>query len=99
MQTWGSSTVAHAGGASFVDAQRAYMTRVYLWMFIGLGATAATAFLTASTEAVFVPVMRYFWAFALAEFGLVMLLSFLAPRLSGAAAGALFLLYSALNGM
>ena len=91
--------VAAASPAAFADAQRAFMTRVYAWMFAGLGITGAVAFYTATTEALLVPVMRFFWVLLIAEFGLVLLLSFLATRLSAALAGALFVLYAVLSGL
>ncbi|MBI5547008.1 MAG: Bax inhibitor-1/YccA family protein [Deltaproteobacteria bacterium] len=75
------------------------MSRVYLWMFVGLGVTGATAFATATHEAILVPVMRSFWILLIAELGLVFALSYLAPRLSAPVAGLLFLVYSALNGL
>jgi FtsH-binding integral membrane protein len=101
MQGWQTQIPmpAQVGSSSAVQAQRAFMSRVYLWMAVGLGTTAAAALFTVSTPEVFQPVMRWFWAFAIAEFGLVLLLSAMAPRLSAPAAGGLFLLYSALNGM
>lgn len=99
MSTWSRPIAASAGSVSFAEAQRAFMARVYLWMFIGLGLTAATAFATAATPALYVPVMRNFFLFAIVELGLVFVLSMFAMRLSGAVAGLLFLAYSGLNGL
>jgi FtsH-binding integral membrane protein len=95
--SYGSSAVAEA--MPFAVAQRAFMSRVYAWMFAGLAITGAVAVVTVSTEELFVPVMRWFWALFIAEFALVLLLSFLASRLSAPVAGALFVVYAALNGM
>ena len=83
----------------FSVAQRAFMTQVYGWMFVGLGATAVTAFVTASSPAIFEPVMRSFGVLIAVEFGLVLLLSFLAKRMSAAVAGLLFLVYAVVNGL
>lgn len=83
----------------FSVAQRAFMTQVYGWMFVGLGVTALTAFVTASSEAIFVPVMNHFMLLIAVEFGLVLALSFLAQRLSAALAGLLFLVYAMVNGL
>ena len=88
-----------ASPSAFSEAQRAFMTQVYGWMFVGLGLTAVTAFVTASSEAIFVPVMRSFTLLIVAELGLVLALSFLAQRLSAALAGLLFLAYAVLNGL
>ena len=81
------------------EAQRAFMSRVYGWMFAGLMVTGVMALFTVSNG----PLMEfaYSWRFPLilAELGLVVALSFLAPRLSGPVAAMMFLGYSALTGM
>jgi len=82
-------------------AERAFIAKVYRWMAVGLAVTAAVAGLVASSEALLQLVVLNRWIFyglMLAEFGLVVALSAMVQRLSGAAAGGLFLLYSALNG-
>src|SRR5512137_1635914 len=90
---------AYAVGAA--DAERTFIGAVYRWMALGLLVTAGVAFLVASTPALLEVVVGNRWVFyglMIAEFGLVIALSAMLPRLSGAAAGGLFLLYSALNG-
>jgi FtsH-binding integral membrane protein len=90
---------AYAAGA--VDAERTFIGAVYRWMTLGLLVTAGVAFLVATTPALLEVVVLNRWVFyglMIAEFGLVIALSAMLPRLSGAAAGGLFLLYSALNG-
>jgi FtsH-binding integral membrane protein len=90
---------AYAVGA--VDAERTFIGAVYRWMALGLLVTAGVAFLVASTPALLDVVVGNRWVFyglMIAEFGLVIAISAMMPRLSGAAAGGLFLLYSALNG-
>ena len=94
-----NASYAQAQPVQFAEAQRAYMSRVYAWMFVGLGVTGVTAFVTAATPAIFVPVMQLFWLLIIAELGLVLVLSFMARKLSGAVAGALFLAYAVLNGL
>jgi len=81
-----------------VSAQ-SFMSRVFMWMTAGLGVTAATAVFTASTPAVFSAAMTWSLPLILLQLGLVLVLSGLAPRLSAAVAGALFLVYSALTGL
>ena len=81
------------------EAQRTFMARVYRWMFVGLTLTGVTALYAASTPALLQPVLQHFILLIIAEFALVLGLSWAAPRLGGAAAGALFILYSLLNGL
>jgi len=93
------SVAAAPASMAFADAQRAFMTRVYFWMFVGLGVTGAAAFLTAATPQVASAVAQWWWALVVAEFALVIALSFLATRLSAGVAALLFLVYSAVNGL
>jgi len=90
---------AYAVGA--LDAERAFIGAVYRWMALGLLVTAGVAFLVATTPALLEVVVLNRWVFyglMIGELGLVIALSAMLPRLSAAAAGGLFLLYSALNG-
>ena len=90
---------SYAVGA--LDAERTFIGAVYRWMALGLVVTAGVAFLVASTPELIEVVVGNRWVFyglMIAEFGLVIALSAMLPRLSAAAAGGLFLLYSALNG-
>lgn len=83
------------------DVERRFMTSVYRWMTLGLGVTALVAYAVATSEAALRLVVgnRFvFFGLVLAELALVVGLSAAAQRLSAAAAGALFLLYAALNG-
>jgi hypothetical protein len=81
------------------ESRRAFMSRVYGWMFAGLLVTGIVALFTAINE----PMLKfaYTWRLPLllAELGLVFALSLLAPRLSGPVAALMFLGYSALTGM
>ncbi len=81
------------------EAQRTFMARVYRWMFAGLTITGAAALYTASTPALLQPVLRNFLPLVIGEFLLVLGLSWAAPRLSGAVAAGLFVLYALLNGL
>jgi FtsH-binding integral membrane protein len=90
---------AYAAGAA--DAERTFIGSVYRWMALGLLVTAGVAFAVATTPALLEAVVLNRWVFyglMIAEFGLVIALSAMLPRLSAPAAGGLFLLYSALNG-
>jgi FtsH-binding integral membrane protein len=84
------------------EIQRVFITRVYRWMFLGLGLTAVVAYLVASTPALAegllrAPGLRLGLLFG--ELGLVWGLSSMARRLSGRAALSMFFLYAALNGV
>jgi FtsH-binding integral membrane protein len=81
------------------ESQRAFMTRVHGWMFAGLAVTGVMSVVTLSNEAMLRMVAQYGLGLVLVQFAVVMALSFLAPRLSGTVAAALFLGYSALTGV
>ncbi|HVP66963.1 MAG TPA: Bax inhibitor-1/YccA family protein [Anaeromyxobacteraceae bacterium] len=96
---YGNAQVLVRGAA---DVERRFMAAVYRWMTLGLLVTAGVAWYVASTPAALQLVFgtRFvFWGLVLAQFGLVIALSAAVTRLSAGAAGGLFLLYSALNGV
>lgn len=83
------------------DVERRFMAAVYRWMTLGLAVTALVAFSVATSEAALRLVIGnriVFFGLIIVEFGLVIAISGAVNRLSAAAAGGLFLLYSALNG-
>jgi len=87
-------------GAS--DVERRFMTAVYGWMTLGLVVTAVVAYGVASSPTLLHLVFGNRFAFfglVIVELGLVFGISSAAARLSAPAAGGLFLLYSALNGV
>ncbi len=95
------STRARALPGVASDVERRFMAAVYRWMAGGLVVTALVAFSVASSpEAIqFILGNRIvFYGLVIAELGLVIALSAAVNRLSAASAGALFLLYAALNG-
>ena len=81
------------------ESQRAFMSRVYGWMFAGLTVTGLVALFAASSEAVLTQVIQWRWPLFFAQLGLAWGLSGMAQRLSGLVAGALFLLYSIITGL
>jgi FtsH-binding integral membrane protein len=81
------------------EGQRTFMAKVYRWMFLGLSVTGGVALYTASTPALLAPVLDHLLLLIIAELAVVLGLSFIAHRLSAAAAGGLFLLYAVLNGL
>ena len=77
----------------------AYLRSVYNWMAAGLMLTAVTALFVASTPALLDIAQRFMIMFIIAQVGLVFTISGAIQRLSAGTATALFLLYSALNGV
>jgi hypothetical protein len=94
---------AFEAGALTVGADRvtAFLRKVYGWMFVGLGITAATAFAVASSPALIAAIFGNWMVFGIlivAEIGLVIGLSARVDRMAARTAAMLFLIYSALNG-
>ncbi|MBQ7585677.1 MAG: Bax inhibitor-1/YccA family protein, partial [Desulfovibrionaceae bacterium] len=82
------------------SAMSVYMSKVYLWMTIGLALTAFTAWAVANTGLIslilnpIVPIVL-----AVAEIGLVIAISAAIHRMSAQTATLLFMLFSLLNGV
>ncbi|HYO56056.1 Bax inhibitor-1/YccA family protein [Archangium sp.] len=81
------------------ESRRAFMSRVYGWMFAGLSVTGIVALFTAASPQLVMQIAQFRWLLFFAQLGLVFALSGMANRLSGAVAGALFLAYSVLTGL
>lgn len=88
-----------------------YISRVFLWMFAALGISAVFAFLFASSPTLLNYLVHYNpatgagglsllgWAVMLAPLGFVLTMNFAFQRLSFGSLVALFLAYSAINGI
>ncbi|MDY7224853.1 Bax inhibitor-1/YccA family protein [Hyalangium rubrum] len=97
---WQSASASSEVNAALVqESRRAFMSRVYGWMFAGLMVTGLVALFTVSNQQLLNVAVAWRIPLLLAELGLVFLLSLMAPRLSGPVAGLMFLAYSALTGM
>ena len=81
------------------QSQRAFMVRVYRWMFVGLSVTGGVALYTASSPALLQLVVPHLMFLLIAELLVVLGLTFAALRVSGTVAGGLFLLYATMNGL
>ncbi|MFN7132697.1 MAG: Bax inhibitor-1/YccA family protein [Myxococcales bacterium] len=90
---------AQADTRNVAEAQRAFMAGVYRWMFLALAVTGGTAIYTVSNPALLGFALRNYLFLTLGSLGLVMVLSFLAHKVSGAVAAAMFVGYSVLLGM
>ena len=89
-------------GAQAEVRQRTIMSQVYAWMTAGLLVTGAVAAYTANTPTLLALIFGnplVFWGLIIAEFGMVFALSAAIGRLSPTTGTALFLGYSALNGL
>ena len=93
------------GGFGTVDAAErlsVFMRAVYGWMAGGLALTAATAWIVASSPA-FVNAIAtntlLFWGLAIAQLGIVVVLSARVDRLAASTAAGLFVVYSVLTGV
>lgn len=92
-----------AGGGQLSQATvSAYMTRVFGWMTLALAITAVTSLFVASTPAfvnLFLANKFVFYGLLIGELLLVGALAGLVNRISAAAATAIFIGYSVLNGL
>jgi len=78
----------------------AVLREVYGWMCAGLALSGAVAWHAAQSGlALKIAASGWFFGLAIAEIGLVILLSFLLNKLSAAMASVIFLAYAAMNGL
>jgi FtsH-binding integral membrane protein len=80
----------------------AFLGAVYRWMFVGLGVTAAVAYVLSGSPALMQALIEnrlVFFGILIAELGLVFYLSARVQHLTPTSATMLFLVYSALNGI
>ena len=94
-----SGRIGSADAVLHSVAQRAFMSRVYRWMFAGLALTAGVAMYAASNPTLQQFVIQNRMFLMIAQLGVVMALSFMAQRMSGAVASAVFMGYAALTGL
>jgi len=90
--------------AEAVPAERvtAFLRKVYGWMCVGLGVTATVAMAVASSPSLIQAIFGnkiLFFGLVIGELGLVFYLSARVDKLAANTAAALFLVYSALNGV
>ena len=80
----------------------AFLRSVYGWMCLGLAITALTAGIVASSPGVVIAIARnsvLFWGLAIAQLGIVLVLSGRVQTLAASTAAALFVVYSMLTGV
>jgi hypothetical protein len=93
------SRVGAMGKSSTDPAVRAYVLKVFSWMFTGLFLTAVVAVWVASSPQLTRMVGQWAFALMLVELGLVLLISLAIGALSARTAAGLFLLYAGVNGL
>ena len=94
-----NKTVITSGAQESVSG---FLSKVFLWMAIGLAVTTAGSFWLMSQPQLFMALMKNQWAFfglAILEIGLVIWLSARLMSMSAGLATSLFLVYSFLNGV
>lgn len=87
---------------SHVEASSTFMQKVFMWMCGGLVLTGLISMQVASSEALLENIIynrALFYGLIFAELGIVLLMSFMANRLSPTALALCFIAYSALNGV
>ena len=78
---------------------RSFMGRTYSWMTAGLVLTTIIAYLTSTNPAALDFAYRNSLILIIAQFGVVMFLSFAISRVNSMVAGVLFMVYAAVTGM
>jgi FtsH-binding integral membrane protein len=81
------------------ESARVFMQKVYAWMTGGLAVTAGVAIAVASNQAVYAAVAPYLRVISFGTLAIVFAFSFLAHKVSGPVAAAMFLVYSACIGL
>ena len=80
----------------------AFMSRVYAWMMAGIAITGIVSYAIGNSPALVSQIFSntlFFWLVIIVQFGAVLFLSAMINRISAAAAGITFLVYSALTGL
>ncbi len=82
-------------------AERSFISKVYIWMGLGLLVTAITAYFVVSSGFVYTLAENsiLFYGTIIAEFGLVIYLSTRIQKMSAETATTAFIIYSVLNGI
>lgn len=94
-------TDRHNNNAAVAAEQARFMSKVYLWMSIGLGVTGATGYYVSTSEpliALFLGNKIVFYGLLILQLVLVLSLSMLAKKVNAFMATALFLTYSLVSG-
>jgi uncharacterized protein len=88
--------------STVADQASAFLSAVYGWMCAGLAITAATAWFVAGSPTIVGVIAAnraLFWGLAIAQLGIVFVLSARVQQLAASTASILFIVYSALTGV
>lgn len=94
--------VSRTSGIGVSEKVTSFLRTVYGWMCLGLAITASVAWFVAGSPEIVLAVAQnraIFWGLLIAQLGIVFVMSARVDKLSPAAAGALFITYSALTGL
>jgi FtsH-binding integral membrane protein len=101
MEEYGNRRISRSAAGDIVA--QGFMSRVYMWMALGLAATAGVSYYTATSPqfiyALFGRGMAVFIILSLAELGIVLYLSARVATMNPTTASALFFVYAVLNGL
>jgi uncharacterized protein len=89
---------AGAGTGERVVAREGFLTMSFVWMFLALLVSAATAGFVATNQVALEAVLDNFFIFIIAELGLVLAISFAINRIGAVPALGLLFVYALLNG-
>jgi FtsH-binding integral membrane protein len=99
---WGAQLAGRgaleAAGGERVVAREGFLTMSFVWMFLALLVSAATAGLVITNQQALTTVIANFFLLIIAELGLVLAISFAINRLGAMPALALLFVYALLNG-
>ena len=99
---FGAPSQTMSGAAAESARVASFLQKVYGWMFVGLGITAATALFVASSPAllnILVQNRLLFWLVLLAPLGFVFFLSAKVDTMAPSTAAIVFSTYAAVNGI
>lgn len=97
-----NSLNAYSSSATRVASAAQFMSKVYLWMVLGLAISAGTAFYVSSHPALMSKIVHtrgLFMSFILAQLGAVIVFTWLNQRITALFATALYLVYTWLTGI
>ena len=89
---------AGAGAGTLAVPREGYLTAAFVWMFLALLVSAATAAMTVASEGALAAVLDWWWFLLIGEFALVIVLSAAINRMNSTVAVLMLFVYAALTG-
>ena len=97
----GTTTYGYAPGAGPIAGavpREGFLTAAFVWMFLALLVSAATAAMTLASEGALATIVEWWWMLLIAQFALVIVLSAAINRMSSTVAVLMLFVYAALTG-